>query len=198
MRRKVRNYSLLGGFDYYTPGWGGLAALAGLFAVGLLISSLTMILFLMVYHGAYAKSFAFLISYPITFIPVIRPYVGGGLNLSGVDFNTDVTHEYTDSKWDSSISQYKTTTKTTTDTYSYSSSGVGVFGGAGVMFNRASSIALFLEVKYFVNFYKLEQPVDRVSEDEWYEYSYHEQKLPKKSSKLFQGFMFDLKFGYGF
>ena len=128
----------------------------------------------------------------------IAPYVGGGLSLSGVDFNTDVSHEYTDSKWDSAISQYKTTTKTTTDSYTYTTSGVGVFGGAGVMFNRASSIALFFEVKYFVNFYKLEQPVDQVTEEEWYEYVNRDQKLPKKSSKLFQGFMFDLKFGYGF
>ena len=65
------------------------------------------------------------------------------------------------------------------------------------MFNRASSIALFLEVKYFVNFYKLEEPVDHVTQEEWTEYSSYDQKLQKKSSKLFQGFMFDLKFGYG-
>ena len=49
-----------------------------------------------------------------------------------------------------------------------------------------------------MNFYKLEQPVDQVTEEEWYEYVNRDQKLPKKSSKLFQGFMFDLKFGYGF
>ena len=128
----------------------------------------------------------------------IAPYIGGGLNLSAVDFNSEVSHEYTSRERDETIGQSKTSTKTITDTYTYTNSGVGVFGGAGVMFNRASSIALFLEVKYFVNFYKLEEPVDYVSEKEWTKYSSYDQKLKKKSSKLFQGFMFDLKFGYGF
>lgn len=128
----------------------------------------------------------------------IAPYIGGGLNLSAVDFNTDVKHETTESRRDDAIHQNKTTTRTTTDSYSYTSSGVGVYGGAGVMFNRASAIALFFEVKYFVNFYKLEQPVEKVSEEVWDDYIRNNEKLPKKSSKLFQGFMFDLKFGYGF
>ena len=128
----------------------------------------------------------------------IAPYIGGGMNLSTVSFNNEVTHPQTSRDYDYNIDSYKTSTKKVSDTYSYESSGIGVFGGAGVMFNRASSIALFLELKYFVNFYKLETPVDVVSEDEWREYYSYDKKLPKKSRKLFQGFMFDLKFGYGF
>ncbi|WP_144063764.1 hypothetical protein [Fibrobacter sp. UWR2] len=129
----------------------------------------------------------------------IAPYIGGGLNLSSVDFNTDVTHPYTSSEYDDSVKRNRVTTKDRTDTYTYTSSGVGAYGGAGIMFNRASSIALFFEVKYFVDFYKLEEPKEYVSEDVWNDYTGgYSKKLPNKSSKLFQGFMFDLKFGYGF
>lgn len=128
----------------------------------------------------------------------IAPYVGGGLNLSSTDFNTSVTHDYTDTRWDDKVNAYRTVTSETEDTYTYSATGVGVYGGAGVMFNRASSIALFLELKYFVNFYKLEEPGNYATEKQWEDYEYRDKKLPKKSSKLFQGFMFDLKFGYGF
>ena len=129
----------------------------------------------------------------------IAPYVGGGITYSSVSFNSDVKYRTTESSYDYDIQEYKTRTVTKTSTYSYEKTGIGMYAGGGVMVNRASSIALFIEAKYFVNFYKLEQPMDEVTENEWNAYdSWDSKDLPSKKSKLFQGFTFDVKIGYGF
>ena len=77
---------------------------------------------------------------------------------------------------------------------------VAAFVGGGVMLNRASNIVLFAEAKYFVNFYKLAEPKDKITDEEWNKYDSwdSDSDLPSKSRKLFQGFMFNLKLGYGF
>ena len=130
----------------------------------------------------------------------VAPYIGGGMNYSGVDYNTKVTVKEKNEKWDSTIGDYKITYEDKKHNYSDSKSGIGAFVGGGVMLNRASNIVLFAEAKYFVNFYKLKEPQERVSEEEWDKYDRwdSEDDLPSKSSKLFQGFMFNLKLGYGF
>lgn len=120
----------------------------------------------------------------------VAPYVGGGLSYSIVDFNTEVMYRTQD--------YYSKETKKEYGTYYDSQSGVGAFVGGGVMLNRASNVVLFAEVKYFINFYKLREAYDEVSEQEWEDYDWNDQSLPHKSSKLFQGFMFNLKLGYGF
>ena len=122
------------------------------------------------------------------------------MNYSGVDYNTKVTVKEKNEKWDSTIGDYKITYEDKKHNYSDSKSGIGAFVGGGVMLNRASNIVLFAEAKYFVNFYKLKEPQERVSEEEWDKYDRwdSEDDLPSKSSKLFQGFMFNLKLGYGF
>ncbi|WP_290738665.1 outer membrane protein [Fibrobacter sp. UBA3718] len=130
----------------------------------------------------------------------IAPYIGGGMNYSAVDYNTDVTVHSKVTRYDSSIKDYKTTEEDTKKSYSDSKSGIGAFVGGGVMLNRASNIVLFAEAKYFVNFYKLAEPKDEITDEEWNKYDSwdSDSDLPSKSRKLFQGFMFNLKLGYGF
>ena len=128
----------------------------------------------------------------------VAPYVGGGMNYSVVDYRTEVTHMTTERTYDYSINDYKTKTHKTTDDFVDTKSGIGAFVGGGVMLNRASNIVLFAEAKYFINFYKLIDPQAEVSQEDWENYDYGRGSLPKKSSKLFQGFMFNLKLGYGF
>lgn len=128
----------------------------------------------------------------------IAPYIGGGMNYSIVDFRTEVTHPRTTREYDYTIGESKTKTSNVKDDYTDTKSGIGAFVGGGVMLNRASNIVLFAEAKYFVNFYKLVEPQSKVTEEEWDSYWSDDNKIPKKSSKLFQGFMFNLKLGYGF
>lgn len=128
----------------------------------------------------------------------IAPYIGGGLNYSGVDFRSDVSYVASAREFDSSIGEYSTTSRKETETYQDSKSGIGAFIGGGFMFNRASNIVLFAETKYFVDFYKLTQPKDEVTQKQWNDHNYNGTALPTKSNKLFQGFLFNLKIGYGF
>ena len=37
-----------------------------------------------------------------------------------------------------------------------------------------------------------------VTQKQWYDYNNNDTNLPSKSNKLFQGFMFNLKIGFGF
>ena len=122
----------------------------------------------------------------------IAPYIGGGLNYSGVDFRSDVSYVTSAREFDSSIGEYSTTSRKETETYKDSKSGIGAFIGGGFMFNRASNIVLFAETKYFVDFYKLTQPKDEVTQKQWNDHNYNGTALPTKSNKLFQGFLFNL------
>ena len=71
MHRKVRNYSLLSGFDYYTPGWGGMAGIAGLLVVGTLIGGLVLILLKKLMPAEAADTYGLLVTYPLMFIPAM-------------------------------------------------------------------------------------------------------------------------------
>lgn len=128
----------------------------------------------------------------------IAPYLGGGMTFSTTTFNTEVTYQDEVYDYDYRTDTSTKTYRTETDIYAFEKSGIGMFAGGGLMINRGSAIVLFAEAKYFVNFYKLEKPVSEVTYDEWKSYSWYDKTLPKKSSKLFQGFIFNLKLGYGF
>ena len=128
----------------------------------------------------------------------IAPYIGGGLSYSVVDYETDITYATEESHYDYDAERNKTVMVKKSDTYVDDKSGIGMFVGGGLMLNRASNIVLFAEAKYFVNFYKLSEPQKEVTYDEWKAYDWYDESLPTKSSKLFQGFMFNLKVGYGF
>jgi len=128
----------------------------------------------------------------------IAPYVGGGLSFSAVDYQSDVSYTSTESQYDYDSDSYKTVTTKESDTYTDDKSGIGAFVGGGLMLNRASNIVLFAEVKYFINFYKLAEPQKEITYEQWRDYDWNDEDLPTKSEKLFQGFMFNLKIGYGF
>ena len=128
----------------------------------------------------------------------IAPYIGGGMSYSSVDYTSDVSYVTAAREYDSFIGDYTTSSRKETATYTDSKSGVGAFVGGGLMFNRASNIVLFAETKYFIDFYKLTQPKNEVTQKQWYDYNNNDTSLPSKSNKLFQGFMFNLKIGFGF
>ena len=128
----------------------------------------------------------------------IAPYIGGGLSFSAVDYETEVSYVAEREYYDYDIQGYRTTKETEYNTYVDDKSGIGAFIGGGVMLNRASSIILLAEVKYFVNFFKLAEPKGTVTYEQWKDYDWYDNDLPTKSDKLFQGFMFNLKLGYGF
>lgn len=128
----------------------------------------------------------------------VAPYIGGGLSYSAVDYETEISYTRNTEVYDYDIGGYKTKKQTEYETYIDDKSGLGMFVGGGIMLNRASNIVLFAEAKYFINFYKLAEPQSEVSYEEWKDYDWYDKNLPTKSSKLFQGFMFNLKIGYGF
>ena len=128
----------------------------------------------------------------------IAPYIGGGLSYSAVDYETEISYVSEREYYDYDIQGYKTKKEKEYETYVDDKSGIGMFVGGGLMLNRASNIVLFAEAKYFVNFYKLAEPQSEVTYDEWKDYDWYDKSLPSKSEKLFQGFMFNLKIGYGF
>ncbi len=128
----------------------------------------------------------------------IAPYIGGGLSYSAVDYESEVSYINNREYYDYDLQDYRTKNEREYDTYIDDKSGIGVFVGGGLMLNRASNIVLLAEAKYFVNFYKLAEPNSEVTYEEWKDYDWYDKNLPAKSSKLFQGFMFNLKLGYGF
>ncbi|SOE58366.1 hypothetical protein SAMN05720781_1413 [Fibrobacter sp. UWT3] len=128
----------------------------------------------------------------------IAPYIGGGLSFSAVDYETEVSYVAEREYYDYDIQGYRTSEETEYNTYVDDKSGIGAFIGGGVMLNRASSIILLAEVKYFVSFFKLAEPKGTVTYEQWKDYDWYDNDLPTKSDKLFQGFMFNLKLGYGF
>lgn len=69
--RKVRDFSLLGGFDYYTPGWKGLLALIGLLILGALIGSAVMIVLGYCMPRQSVDTYGLLITYPLQFLPAM-------------------------------------------------------------------------------------------------------------------------------
>lgn len=128
----------------------------------------------------------------------IAPYIGGGMNYALVDFSTDVTYSNVVEEYDYTINSTKKTRRTEKESIMDTKSGIGAFVGGGIMMNRASNIVLFLEAKYFVNFFKLSEPQHEVSKEQWDNYYYNDVDLPSESRKLLQGLMFNLKIGYGF
>lgn len=70
-RRKVVNYTLLKGFDYYIPAWGGIFALIGLLLLGVLIGGAVMLLLGAVMPKESVDTYGLLITYPFQFIPAM-------------------------------------------------------------------------------------------------------------------------------
>ncbi|MBR4785188.1 MAG: hypothetical protein IK012_08045 [Fibrobacter sp.] len=128
----------------------------------------------------------------------IAPYLGAGMNYAAVEYTSEVSHSNIVEEYDRSTNNIRTTTRTEKESYTDSKSGIGAFVGGGLMFNRASNIVLFLEAKYFVNFFKLTEAKREVSNEQWNDYYFNNIDLPSESNKLLQGFMFNLKIGYGF
>lgn len=70
-RRKVRDYSFFKGFDFYIPGWGGIAALAGLLIAGSLLGGFVNILLGLVMKPEDVKTYGMLVAYPLQFVPAM-------------------------------------------------------------------------------------------------------------------------------
>ena len=69
--RKVRNFSLLSGFDYYVPGWSGMVLLAILLIAGSLLGGIVMLLLGTFMTKAEVDAYGLLITYPIQFLPAM-------------------------------------------------------------------------------------------------------------------------------
>lgn len=70
-KRKVVNYALLKGYDFYVPGWGGIFALIGLLLAGILIGSAVMLLLGVFMSKEAVDTYGLLITYPFQFIPAM-------------------------------------------------------------------------------------------------------------------------------
>lgn len=74
-RSKSRSFDLLSSLSYYNPGWKGLGGLLLLVLLGFLLSGIVTVIMMTMEGNVLAKGFStsygMLISYPITFLPIL-------------------------------------------------------------------------------------------------------------------------------